>query len=126
MCSKSICCIWLCKDTKFKAIHNLELKAPKDRIVVYDYAKILNLKQFTTDTLRKIIFAIFSEIENQKWWFANFTWQKSCLQEATKAEISFIPRFFAEETVVLYAENEGSIGKNRRFQPQETAVLEIG
>ena len=35
-------------------------------LVVYDYTKILNLKQLTTDTLRKIIIAIFSEIENQK------------------------------------------------------------
>ena len=109
------CCLWLCKDTKFKAIHNRCAKQQHAYRVVYDYAKILNLKQFTTDTLRKIIFAIFREIENQKWWFAKFTWQKLLLQKATKAEISFIPCFFAEETVVLYAENEGSIGKNRRF-----------
>ena len=108
-------CLWLCKDTKFKAIHNGSWRIPVEAPVVYDYAKILNLKQFTTDTLRKIIFAIFREIENQKWWFAKFTWQKLLLQKATKAEISFIPCFFAEETVVLYAENEGSIGKNRRF-----------
>ena len=41
-------CIWLCKDTKFKAIHNNCAADYWGWIVVYDYAKILNLKQFTT------------------------------------------------------------------------------
>ena len=42
-------CLWLCKDTKFKAIHNGSAWYGRGRQVVYDYAKILNLKQFTTE-----------------------------------------------------------------------------
>ena len=41
-------CLWLCKDTKFKAIHNQIMFWMATCHVVYDYAKILNLKQFTT------------------------------------------------------------------------------
>ena len=41
-------CLWLCKDTKFKAIHNVMTSLSSGVVVVYDYAKILNLKQFTT------------------------------------------------------------------------------
>ena len=44
------CCLWLCKDTKFKAIHNNPYLMMQHGGVVYDYAKILNLKQFTTTT----------------------------------------------------------------------------
>ena len=43
-------CLWLCKDTKFKAIHNIPRYFEAKVSVVYDYAKILNLKQFTTIT----------------------------------------------------------------------------
>ena len=41
-------CICLCKDTNFKANHNLEFKPNLLRAVVYAYAKILILKQITT------------------------------------------------------------------------------
>ena len=42
-------CICLCKDTNFKANHNLDLCSLKVLLVVYAYAKILILKQITTD-----------------------------------------------------------------------------
>ena len=44
-----ICCICLCKDTNFKANHNLEISKYAEYKVVYAYAKILILKQITTD-----------------------------------------------------------------------------
>ena len=42
-------CICLCKDTNFKANHNLSKTLCPDTCVVYAYAKILILKQITTD-----------------------------------------------------------------------------
>ena len=47
-CASIVCCICLCKDTNFKANHNLIEKIPKATSVVYAYAKILILKQITT------------------------------------------------------------------------------
>ena len=44
-------CICLCKDTNFKANHNKVLLKVKTECVVYVYAKILILKQITTDLL---------------------------------------------------------------------------
>ena len=44
-------CICLCKDTNFKANHNKYAVGQLDLIVVYAYAKILILKQITTDIL---------------------------------------------------------------------------
>ena len=41
-------CICLCKDTNFKANHNTFLNQLKGDDVVYAYAKILILKQITT------------------------------------------------------------------------------
>ena len=41
-------CICLCKDTNFKANHNLVSKDKELAQVVYAYAKILILKQITT------------------------------------------------------------------------------
>ena len=41
-------CICLCKDTNFKANHNLHRRISYCIIVVYAYAKILILKQITT------------------------------------------------------------------------------
>ena len=41
-------CICLCKDTNFKANHNLYRRISYCIIVVYAYAKILILKQITT------------------------------------------------------------------------------
>ena len=43
------CCICLCKDTNFKANHNLHRRISYCIIVVYAYAKILILKQITTE-----------------------------------------------------------------------------
>ena len=43
-------CICLCKDTNFKANHNVYTPIKKTNIVVYAYAKILILKQITTVT----------------------------------------------------------------------------
>ena len=42
-------CICLCKDTNFKANHNFKFKNDTLANVVYAYAKILILKQITTD-----------------------------------------------------------------------------
>ena len=42
-------CICLCKDTNFKANHNGQVFHPYRQSVVYAYAKILILKQITTD-----------------------------------------------------------------------------
>ena len=42
------CCICLCKDTNFKANHNLLILPSRSLTVVYAYAKILILKQITT------------------------------------------------------------------------------
>ena len=44
-------CICLCKDTNFKANHNLKVFFAYRVTVVYAYAKILILKQITTDLL---------------------------------------------------------------------------
>ena len=41
-------CICLCKDTNFKANHNLTMQTTLRHSVVYAYAKILILKQITT------------------------------------------------------------------------------
>ena len=41
-------CICLCKDTNFKANHNLWKHCHESAYVVYAYAKILILKQITT------------------------------------------------------------------------------
>ena len=49
---------------------------------------------------------------------------KPAFREANKDGNSFIPCFFSQKVVVLCAENDGFIGKKRRFQPQETVVLE--
>ena len=43
-------CICLCKDTNFKANHNEFALLRFGVLVVYAYAKILILKQITTDT----------------------------------------------------------------------------
>ena len=43
------CCICLCKDTNFKANHNTFQLIALATKVVYAYAKILILKQITTD-----------------------------------------------------------------------------
>ena len=43
------CCICLCKDTNFKANHNVGYDTKKQTSVVYAYAKILILKQITTN-----------------------------------------------------------------------------
>ena len=63
-------CIWLCKDTKFKAIHNAGRVQRLSRCVVYDYAKILNLKQFTTcnafDIVRIHVVYDYAKILNLK------------------------------------------------------------
>ena len=63
-------CIWLCKDTKFKAIHNKSLLDDAAWWVVYDYAKILNLKQFTTcnafDIVRIHVVYDYAKILNLK------------------------------------------------------------
>ncbi|MGP1547787.1 MAG: hypothetical protein ACTTIF_02800 [Prevotella sp.] len=67
---------------------------------------------------------VFSEIENQRPLFAKSVWQKPHLREPTRIENSFIPRFFSQKAVVLYAKNDGFIGKKRRFHLQETTVLE--
>ena len=49
-----ISCICLCKDTNFKANHNLPFFMESFGQVVYAYAKILILKQITTDVHKKI------------------------------------------------------------------------
>ena len=41
-------CICLCKDTNFKANHNIYVQIDTNEKVVYAYAKILILKQITT------------------------------------------------------------------------------
>ena len=41
-------CICLCKDTNFKANHNVRTQPLNTAAVVYAYAKILILKQITT------------------------------------------------------------------------------
>jgi len=41
----------------------------------------------------------------------------------TNAENSFIPRFFVQKAAVFDAENDGFIGKKRRNEPQEPAVI---
>ena len=46
------------------------------------------------------------------------------LRESIRAEIRLIPCFLSQETAVLDAKNIGFIGKKRRNEPQETAVLE--
>ena len=46
-------CICLCKDTNFKANHNFFLHWCSACPVVYAYAKILILKQITTATFRQ-------------------------------------------------------------------------
>ena len=43
-----VSCICLCKDTNFKANHNLSGIMNLTQSVVYAYAKILILKQITT------------------------------------------------------------------------------
>ena len=48
-------CICLCKDTNFKANHNLVSKDKELSQVVYAYAKILILKQITTAHLPEIL-----------------------------------------------------------------------
>ena len=45
----AIGCICLCKDTNFKANHNRPTEQKPMEIVVYAYAKILILKQITTE-----------------------------------------------------------------------------
>ena len=45
-----MCCICLCKDTNFKANHNNDAIQDAPLIVVYAYAKILILKQITTQS----------------------------------------------------------------------------
>ena len=42
-------CFCKCKDTKLKAIHNLQSTSIHRAIVVFANAKILNWKQFTTE-----------------------------------------------------------------------------
>ena len=49
MLTKSSSCICLCKDTNFKANHNGDVLRSYDITVVYAYAKILILKQITTN-----------------------------------------------------------------------------
>ena len=49
-CLSILRCICLCKDTNFKANHNSVDAIEYDEAVVYAYAKILILKQITTDT----------------------------------------------------------------------------
>ena len=46
------------------------------------------------------------------------------VRESSKAETNLIPCFLSQETVILDAENDGFIGKKRRYLTQETAVLE--
>ena len=48
-------CICLCKDTNFKANHNLDNTRSKIDSVVYAYAKILILKQITTTRCLKVL-----------------------------------------------------------------------
>ena len=50
-----ISCICLCKDTNFKANHNLECSKQYIYSVVYAYAKILILKQITTAKLDGVL-----------------------------------------------------------------------
>ena len=45
-------CICLCKDTNFKANHNAFISSCYAKQVVYAYAKILILKQITTNNER--------------------------------------------------------------------------
>ena len=45
-------CICLCKDTNFKANHNLRFSLLLTASVVYAYAKILILKQITTENAK--------------------------------------------------------------------------
>ena len=45
-----VCCICLCKDTNFKANHNQRVETTNWSTVVYAYAKILILKQITTNS----------------------------------------------------------------------------
>ena len=47
-----VCCICLCKDTNFKANHNITIYSITHQQVVYAYAKILILKQITTNLSR--------------------------------------------------------------------------
>ena len=57
-CGKKVdryCCICLCKDTNFKANHNLRNVLYTLSVVVYAYAKILILKQITTISRFRII-----------------------------------------------------------------------
>ena len=42
------CCVYLCKDTNLKAIHNMRRCCECPSIVVFTYAKIQIWKQFTT------------------------------------------------------------------------------
>ena len=46
--ASAVGCICLCKDTNFKANHNVVNQYPDIATVVYAYAKILILKQITT------------------------------------------------------------------------------
>ena len=48
-------CICLCKDTNFKANHNLHMLGYGIDDVVYAYAKILILKQITTKQEKDLI-----------------------------------------------------------------------
>ena len=48
------CCICQCKDTNFKANHNLFSQTPKNHSVVFANAKILILKLITTDSLEEL------------------------------------------------------------------------
>ena len=49
---------------------------------------------------------------------------KPCFREPTRAKNCLIPCFFAQKAAVLNDKNSGFIGKKRRNQTQETAVLE--
>ena len=46
----SYSCVYLCKDTNLKAIHNYTALGLRSRSVVFTYAKIQIWKQFTTDS----------------------------------------------------------------------------
>ena len=48
-------CICLCKDTNFKANHNIVNQYSNITTVVYAYAKILILKQITTRAIAKLV-----------------------------------------------------------------------
>ena len=110
-----ISCVYLCKDTNLKAIHNYCQRTERPRGVVFTYAKIQIWKQFTTLMLgipADVVLCLpmqrykFESNSQQTWSSTN--WKKRCVYLCKDTNLKAIHNFvhianIAEVVVFTYA-----------------------